>query len=218
MDNFALTTEEQKEYIQDFYLSEDENGSTYNVVYGDGRVFGNIENTEENLAKIEEIQEEQIDKAIQNKAHFKSKCTKSEFLTVATGMTLSSVGGILANHIETTYANAPSILVLGTAVGVITILGSIPPYTKMRKNDKLLAQITKFEYRNNHIRELESIDNYANALSGLPEKLVEHIGKSKRPFSIFNSSEFTLKDLEMIIENMEREQKSGFQYRYVAKK
>lgn len=218
MDNFALTKEEQKGYIEDFYLTEDENGSTYSVVYGDGRVFEEIANTEENLARIEATQEKQMEKAIENKKHFKRKQTASEIMTFATGITLSSVGGVIANYIDATYEGAPSSLILGTAVGVITILGTIPPFAKMRKNDKLCSQIAKFEYRNEHKQQLDRIDSYNNALSGLSEDVKELIRTSKKPFSIFNASEFTLKDLEMIVENMEREESSGFQYRKVSQK
>ena len=218
MDNFAITKEEQKGYIEDFYLTEDENGSTYSVVYGDGRVFEEIENTEENLARIEKIQEKQMETAIENKKHFKRKQSLSEVMTFATGITLSSLGGVIANYIDTTYESAPSSLILGTAVGVITILGTIPPFAKMRKNDKLCNQIAKFEYRNEHRHQLDKINSYHNALSGLPEDVKELVRTSKNPFSIFNASEFTLKDLEMIIENIERETNSGFQYRKVPQK
>ena len=218
MDNFALTKEEQKGYIEDFYLTEDENGSTYSVVYGDGRVFEKIENTEENLNRIEEIQEKQMQTAIENKKHFKHKQTMSEAMTFVTGITLSSIGGIIANYIDSTHEAAPSSLILGTAVGVITILGTIPPFAKMRKNDKLCSQIAKFEYRNEHREQLNKINSYNNALSGLPEDVKELVRTSKNPFSIFNASQFTLKDLEMIVENMERETNSGFQYRKVPQK
>ena len=212
MKDYSLDKEQSKHYIKDFRTVKTENGDEYEIIFADGTVFKNVQANEENLKKIERIQEEQAKKGVENKETFISRRTKTGVLTG-----LSAVAAGVAGYGLTTLASTmgfldPTAITFAIGTGVITILGSIPAFSKLMQNHAKVKELEKIEYRDTHTEQLENIEAYANSLVGVPSKVARLIEEEQNPFSILNIDSFSQEDLETIIDNMEREQKTGLQY------
>ena len=212
MKDYSLDKEQSKHYIKDFRTVKTENGDEYEIIFADGTVFKNVQANEENLKKIERIQEEQAKKGVENKETFISRRTKTGVLTG-----LSAVAAGVAGYGLTTLASTmgfvdPTAITFAVGTGVITILGSIPAFSKLMQNHAKVKELEKIEYRDTHTEQLENIEAYANSLVGVPSKVARLIEEEQNPFSILNIDSFSQEDLETIIDNMEREKQTGLQY------
>lgn len=212
MKDYSLDKEQSKHYIKDFRTVKTENGDEYEIIFADGTVFKNVQANEENLKKIERIQEEQAKKGVENKETFISRRTKTGVLTG-----LSAVAAGIAGYGLTTLASTmgfvdPTAITFAIGTGVITILGSIPAFSKLMQNHAKVKELEKIEYRDTHTEQLENIEAYANSLVGVPSKVARLIEEEQNPFSILNIDSFSQEDLETIIDNMEREKQTGLQY------
>ena len=212
MKDYSLDKEQSKHYIKDFRTVKTENGDEYEIIFADGTVFKNVRADEANLQKIERIQEEQAKNGVANKETFISRRTKTGVLTG-----LSAVAAGVAGYGLTTLASTmglvdPTALTFAIGTGVITILGSIPAFSKLVQNHGKVKELEKIEYRDTHKEQLGNIGAFANSLVGVPSKVARLIEEEQNPFSILNIDSFSQEDLETIIDNMEREQKTGLQY------
>ena len=212
MKDYSLDKEQSKHYIKDFRTVKTENGDEYEIIFADGTVFKNVQANEENLKKIERIQEAQAKKGVENKETFISRRTKTGVLTG-----LSAVAAGVAGYGLTTLASTmgfvdPTAITFAIGTGVITILGSIPAFSKLMQNHAKVKELEKIEYRDTHTEQLENIEAYANSLVGVPSKVARLIEEEQNPFSILNIDSFSQEDLETIIDNMEREKQTGLQY------
>ena len=212
MKDYSLDKEQSKHYIKDFRTVKTETGDAYEIIFADGTVFKNVQANEANLQKIEKIQEEQAKKGVENKETFISRRTKTGVLTG-----LSAVAAGVAGYGLTTLASTmglvdPTALTFAIGTGVITILGSIPAFSKLMQNHAKVKELEKIEYRDTHTEQLENIEAYANSLVGVPSKVARLIEEEQNPFSILNIDSFSQEDLETIIDNMEREKQTGLQY------
>ena len=212
MKDYSLDKEQSKHYIKDFRTVKTENGDEYENIFADGTVFKNVKADEANLQKIERIQEEQAKKGVENKETFISRRTKTGVLTG-----LSAVAAGVAGYGLTTLASTmgfvdPTAITFAIGTGVITILGSIPAFSKLMQNHAKVKELEKIEYRDTHTEQLENIEAYANSLVGVPSKVARLIEEEQNPFSILNIDSFSQEDLETIIDNMEREKQTGLQY------
>lgn len=212
MKDYSLDKEQSKHYIKDFRTVKTENGDEYEIIFADGTVFKNVQANEENLKKIERIQEAQAKKGVENKETFISRRTKTGVLTG-----LSAVAAGVAGYGLTTLASTmgfvdPTAITFAIGTGVITILGSIPAFSKLMQNHAKVKELEKIEYRDTHTEQLENIEAYANSLVGVPSKVAILIEEEQNPFSILNIDSFSQEDLETIIDNMEREKQTGLQY------
>lgn len=212
MKDYSLDKEQSKHYIKDFRTVKTETGDAYEIIFADGTVFKNVQANEANLQKIEKIQEEQAKKGVENKETFISRRTKTGVLTG-----LSAVAAGVAGYGLTTLASTmglvdPTALTFAIGTGVITILGSIPAFSKLVQNHGKVKELEKIEYRDTHKEQLGNIEAFANSLVGVPSKVARLIEEEQNPFSILNIDSFSQEDLETIIDNMEREQKTGLQY------
>ena len=212
MKDYSLDKEQSKHYIKDFRTVKTETGDAYEIIFADGTVFKNVQANEANLQKIETIQEEQAKKGVENKETFISRRTKTGVLTG-----LSAVAAGVAGYGLTTLASTmgfvdPTAITFAIGTGVITILGSIPAFSKLMQNHAKVKELEKIEYRDTHTEQLENIEAYANSLVGVPSKVARLIEEEQNPFSILNIDSFSQEDLETIIDNMEREKQTGLQY------
>lgn len=210
MKDYSLTKDGQKDYLLDFKLRQNEEEETYDVVYADGKVFGHVTANETNLAKIEAIQEAQAKNGVANKHVFISRRTKAGVFT-ALSAGLSATAGYGLATMAATAGLIPEGLPIAAGVGLITILGTIPAFTKLLKNHGKVKELEKIEYRDKHAEELAHIGDYANSLVGVSPKVVDLL-EEPNPFSVINIHRFTQDALETIVDNIEREKNSGFVY------
>ena len=212
MKDYSLDKEQAKHYIKDFRTVKTENGDEYEIIFADGTVFKNVKAEEANLQKIERIQEEQARAGVTNKEVFISRRTKTGILTGISAVVAGAAGYGLTTLASTMGLVDPTAITLAIGTGVITILGSIPAFSKLMQNCGKVKELEKIEYRDTHKEQLSHIDGYANSLVGVSSKVARLIEEEQNPFSILNIDSFSQEDLEQIIDNMEREQKTGLQY------
>ena len=212
MKDYSLDKEQAKHYIKEFRTVNTENGDEYEIIFADGTVFKNVKADEANLQKIERIQEEQAKNGVANKETFISRRTKTGVLTGLSAVVAGAAGYGLTTLASTMGFVDPTAITLAIGTGIITILGTIPAFSKLMQNHGKVKELEKIEYRDTHKEQLGNIGGYANSLVGVSSKVARLIEEEENPFSILNIDSFTQDDLETIIDNMEREQKTGLQY------
>ena len=212
MKDYSLDKEQAKHYIKDFRTVKTEGGDEYEIIFADGTVFKNVRADEANLQKIERIQEEQAKNGVANKETFISRRTKTGVLTGLSAVVAGAAGYGLTTLATTMGFVDPTAITFAIGTGIITILGTIPAFSKLMQNHGKVKELEKIEYRDTHKEQLSNIGGYANSLVGVSAKVASLIEEEENPFSILNIDSFSQEDLETIIDNMEREQKTGLQY------
>lgn len=211
MKNYAINAKDNEKYIQ--YVEKNRDG-TITIVFADGRVFDNIVCCEENLEKIIAVQEEQAKKGIDNYKIFKTKENKSKALTLISGIgTLAVTTGITMAPAVNNALSSQSPVLVAAGVGLITILGTIPAFAKLRRDRGKVKELEKLRYRNKHKKELDSYAEYPNALAGIYPDTAKWISSTKDPFSILNIDEYSQYDLEQIVSNINVEKSYDFTYK-----
>lgn len=203
--------ENKKKYI--LRVEENKENGSLTVVFADGTRLLDVEPNEHNIAKIIAIQEKQAKAGIANKAVFLGRRTKAGFMSAL------STGAMLAG--ATAVSNIPVVeqalagqnpVVVAAGIGMITILGSIPAFAKLFKESEKVAELDKLEYMQEHMDKLGNYRSYHNALSGLNKRTATHFRESRDPYCILDIDEFDTKDLEIIMENIRKEEEFGFTY------
>lgn len=210
MKDYSLNEQEREQFITDVY--EDTN-HTLTVVFADGRCFRNLAITKENLEKIKMVQEEQAKIGLKNMEVFRKKKNLSSIATVASGV-LAATASISAANIpaiqDSLQSQHPIVTIAG--VGVITILGMIPAYTKLVKNCSILKELHKIKYRNRHQDMLNRYRQYPNSLEGIDHSARFTLQHDEDPFSVINMDYYSQEDLRTIVSNIEREEVYQFHY------
>ena len=130
MKDYSLDKEQAKHYIKDFRTVNTENGDEYEIIFADGTVFKNVKADEANLQKIERIQEEQAKNGVANKETFISRRTKTGVLTGLSAVVAGAAGYGLTTLASTMGFVDPTAITLAIGTGIITILGTIPAFSK----------------------------------------------------------------------------------------
>ena len=72
-------------------------------------------------------------------------------------------------------------------------------------NARKIAEIKKFKLRDSMREDLDRIEEYPHALTGVRSRVQELVNSFANPFSAINSESYTTKDLIKISQNVERE-------------
>lgn len=202
---YATKKDEKKKYIKDVNECSD---GTLKITFADGRVFRNIEKNDENIDKINKVQEEQAKNGLDNYITFKNRFYKSIVYLgccgFATGLFLASLFG---------YPQMTPVE-LFTGLGVINVFGTIPSVCKLVRNKLKINELDKISYRNNNIDKLKEYKEYENSLAGLSSSTSTYLNDapSDKAFSIVNVDNYTKKELETIVSNIDSEESLGFTY------
>ena len=202
----------KKNYI--LRIEEELNGESFTVVFANGSRFTDVEMNEENIKKIIAIQDRQAKEGVANKNVFVGKRTKAGILTG-----LNAVALLAASTAATSIpfvANAlagQSPVVVAAGIGTISILGSIPSIAKLVKECDKVSELEKLEYLQKNRAKLENFRSYHNVLRGLNRSAANHFANSENPYCILDIDEFEKKDLEQMMENIEKEEAFGFTYK-----
>ena len=219
MKDFRINKDEQKDYIIDVLRTKkSEKGvETLEVKFADGRVFKNIVCNNDNLSKIIAKLEEQAQAGVDNIDVFEKKRTVSGRMIGLSPAFGFVGGGLISAAVEQMAPELqgdPTLFFVG--VGAITLIGAIPSACTLIANNPKLKELRTIKYRNEHRSELDSFNNYENALAGLPEDtanmFLASVVKGEDPFSIVYIDSYSQDDLELIVENIEREKTYGFTY------
>lgn len=214
---------ENLDYILDVttsapYKDEQENfheSDTIDVHFADGKVFKGIARTPEELKKINERQEIQVDAGIENLPTFERRLHTSSALagvSIVAGPIVSTVASSMLTPIFNMEPNPVTVVCAGVT---IALCGAIPASIGVIKNLPKVKELRKLKYRNDNEETLRCINKYPNALASLPESQVERIESfenAEDSFGISHVNEFTQQDLETIVANIDREKTFGFQY------
>ena len=204
---------EREQYIKSVRKVKRLNGTEcYEITYADGRKFSNIMCNEENLTKIEKRQEQQAAKAFANKTVFENRTRKYKFSSI-TGAILTTIATStpLSMVINGTAINANT-QALPIALGTIFAGATLYSFINFLSNKGKVAQLEKIEYVNNNKKELENLNSYENSLVGLPKYKRFYFKNSKKPFSILEIENYSKKDLQTIMSNIDREKTYNFEY------
>lgn len=200
MKNLALKREDEKNFI--VAIEEEEKTPHFRVKYADGTTIGSIINNQENYNKLEQIMEEQAATAVEHHKSYKGKV-----VTDGVGMILSAsvppVGAYIVNSNLPLAQENPEVAMI--AAGVIA-LGSIAHFVyKWVKDRATLKEVEKIKYRDEHREILDGFKDHPNALNGIEDPTYSNIVKAKKPFGIINLDHISDKELERIVENIEKE-------------
>ena len=204
--------ESKKNYI--LRIEEDSVNGTFNVVFADGSKFTDIDANEENIAKVIRIQDKQAKTGVANKAVFAGRKTKAGIMTV-----LSAAGTL---GITTAVSNIPAIsemlasanpVTVYAGIGMITILGAIPACAKLFKESEKVAELERLEYLEKNKEKLANYRNYHNVLRGLNKRAYTHFRDNEDPYCILDIDEYEKEDLQIIMENIRKEEEFGFTYK-----
>lgn len=218
MKDYTLNDEDNSRYITSIEVHKTENKeqtekgkeeSSITVNFADGSFLKNIKLCEENLQKIEELQEKQATEGIKNLPELKSKSGEIRNRGIIRGMAATVVGGLTLVSIPM-LQDAP-VIVLG-GIGTI-ILGSIIATTcTLKKNNAKVKELEKLAYRNEHKEVLDSFKESPNALNGMGKERTAKLQKRKNPFGIMHIDDYSKKDLELIVSNVSKEKEMPFTY------
>ena len=212
MKDYTIKENEKSQYIIDFWK---ENDGTISVRFADGTVFTKIAYSEENLAKIEAMQEQQAETGIARYKRFTGEKSRDKAKTICAG----SITGVM-------YAfGASSMLIpvmqnlqtaqlapLALGVGTVALLGTIANAYELKRSSGKVKELDKIKYRNKHRDELDSANGYHNAFAGMNANTARYFKKEQHPYSILNIDCFTQDELETIVKNMATEDATGFAY------
>lgn len=208
MEVYVSDKNDKKKYIKSV---EKTTGDTLKMTLADGRVFKGIKMCSENIEKINNVQEEQAKKGLNNYVTFKNNLTKSKILLASSGILGGAVtGGLLTMNGVSEFSNP---IVLAIAGGIITAFGVIPAAIKVARDKLKVKELDKIRYRDENIGDLMHYRNYKNSLSGLGSKASKYFkAADDTAFSIINIDNYSKEDLETIMSNIEVEDKLGLSY------
>lgn len=211
MKDYTLGNKNKEDYITKVIKEKD---NTYTIKLADGKVIRRINVNEENFAKIIEIQEKQASEGVNNLSKHLDKARDFKNRCVITFLGSATVGtGLLCAFANNGVQTLENPLVLALSAGVVTALATIPSLAKLVKQNKIVEEIKKIDYRDNHRIYLDNFKNSQNALNGLNKIKANKLKKEENPFSILNIDDFSQKDLESIVEYMKLEETLGFSYK-----
>lgn len=196
---------EKKDYIKDV---KECNDGTLKITFADGRSFKNIEMTDENIEKINKVQEEQARKGLNNYVVFKNRFIKAIVYLGCSGLATGLVLVSAFNYPQMTPVE------LFTGLGVINVFGTIPSFCKLIRNKLKINELDKVNFRDNNIDKLKNYKNYENSLAGLNSCTSNYFNECSpdEAFAIINVDNYNISDLETIVSNIDNEESLGFTY------
>ena len=202
---YVTKKDEKRKYIKDVKECSD---GTLQITFADGRKFKNIEKSEDNIARINDVQEQQAKKGLMNYVTFKNRFYKAILYLGCSGF---ATGLVLAAAVA--YPQMTP-LELFTELGVINVFGVLPSVYKLVKNKVKIAELDKIEYRDANIEKLKKYKSYENSLAGLNSSTGSYFDENSadKAFSVVNADNYTKKDLKTIISNIDNEESLGFTY------
>ncbi len=188
---------------------------TLDILFADGTIFTGVENSEEQLQKIEERQDLQLKVGLANLPKIKAKLKRKKIAGVILGIT-TVAPLITATLIECGIVDVPCSSTIVNLIAMpfgfrtgIEIAGS------MELAD-IVKELEKLQFRNKHRDYLDKISLYPNSLANLKSKKAARINRiisnQQDPFSNTRVNNFSQNDLETIVENIKREE--GYQFSY----
>ena len=171
---YGTSKEGKKDYILGVEGNEDSTGArSLEVTFADKRKFENLEYTDENLNKIKKKQEEQATEGIENVGLFRKKRTLAG---VASGLSTIISTGAFVYATEAVCSKLPEIdepLINIVGIGTIVLANLIVGGYHFNKNHKIVGELERVSFRNDHRKQLDKFRKYPNVTAGLSKKKAE---------------------------------------------
>ncbi len=200
MKYLSNNSEDKHKYI----VSIIDGGETFSIKFADGTVYDGYEKNEENLKVVSDAMEVQAQEGCELEGYYKGRIGLNAAATVATttasAWIVNSLGTELANTVTSITPEAISVAT-GVTIGIGAILGA----KNIIANAEKLSEIKKFTLRNSMKEDLDKIEEYPHAFTGVRAKVKELVENFDNPFGAIHSEEYTTKDLVKISQNIERE-------------
>lgn len=186
------------EYVQSvekFYLN------SYKITYADGKSY-TVHLDEQALSRLEDVMDRQANQGLQKLSKYLNK--EKDLKTIA------GVCGIVGAAASLSCESSIKMLLnypipFTILAGTVSLVCMIPAGIKLVKNNSKIRELKKIDYCKENKEILEQYQNYSTALDGVDLKTRDKIKVRSNPFSILNIDDFTKKDLEKIVDNIERE-------------
>ncbi|MDD5888694.1 MAG: hypothetical protein PUC82_04320 [bacterium] len=192
MKKYYKLTENKSQYITNLEENDD---NTLTVTFGDNKTHSDIENTPENIEKIESKMEEQMASAIGRSKEYvlRSILATASVITTETGALVLKQTESLQKT-ELGQALTGTVLLVG---GAITVTWCIREWSRV-------SEISKVKYRNKHEDQLKNIDEYSHALDSSSSR-IRSLFDEENPLGICNVDKYKKSDLKKIIKEEKRE-------------
>ena len=193
-----------KENKHKYIVSVIDNGETFSIKFADGTIYDGYEKSEENLSIVSDVMEVQAQEATELEGYYKGQVAINATAAVAG----TAVGAYAVNELVNALSSSVSSMspetatvATGVTIGIGTLLGA----KHIVVNAKKVSEIKKFILRDSMKEDLDNIEDYPHAFTGVRTKVKELVENFDNPFGAIHSDEYTTKDLMRISQNIDRE-------------
>ncbi len=203
---FDYRLDEEKndiEYITNYYINRD-NPNELLVKFADMDDYLVIDNSYENIEKLDKIMEEQIIKAIENRKELKrlgNTIKLGEIGSIITGLFLGS-SNVLNGDINKLIGTCLFSIVIPFLGGIVWV-----------DYDKKVEEIDKAKFLLENMDLLMAYEEYSLPLIGVSKECRRYLRGNDDPFKMNDLDSFSIKDLKKMVHNMRKEDNFGFTYK-----
>ena len=200
MQYLSKNKEDKHKYI----VSVIDNGDTFSIKFADGTIYDGYAKTEENLNTVSDAMEAQAEEATELEGYYKGLVGLNATATIAGTTAGAYAVQLLGTALCDTFSSVSPEQVV-TATGITIGAGPLIGLKHIMVNARKIAEIKKFKRRDSMREDLDRIEEYPHALTGVRSRVQELVNSFANPFSAINSESYTTKDLIKISQNVERE-------------
>ena len=200
MQYLSKNKEDKHKYI----VSVIDNGDTFSIKFADGTIYDGYAKTEENLNTVSDVMEVQAEEATELEGYYKGLVGLNATATIAGTTAGAYAVQLLGTALCDTFSSVSPEQVV-TATGITIGAGTLIGLKHIMVNARKIAEIKKFKLRDSMREDLDRIEEYPHALTGVRSRVQELVNSFANPFSAINSESYTTKDLIKISQNVERE-------------
>ena len=193
-----------KEGKHKYIVSVIDNGDTFSIKFADGTIYDGYAKTEENLNTVSDVMEVQAEEATELEGYYKGLVGLNATATIAGTTAGAYAVQLLGTALCDTFSSVSPEQVV-TATGITIGAGTLIGLKHIMVNARKIAEIKKFKLRDSMREDLDRIEEYPHALTGVRSRVQELVNSFANPFSAINSESYTTKDLIKISQNVERE-------------
>ena len=200
MQYLSKNKEDKHKYI----VSVIDNGDTFSIKFADGTIYDGYAKTEENLNTVSDAMEAQAEEATELEGYYNGVVGINATATIAGTTAGAYAVQLLGTALCDTFSSVSPEQVV-TATGITIGAGTLIGLKHIMVNARKIAEIKKFKLRDSMREDLDRIEEYPHALTGVRSRVQELVNSFANPFSAINSESYTTKDLIKISQNVERE-------------
>ena len=209
MQDYSKNKESKKTYIKKIDRCKKNGQDFFKVKFADGTTFYKVSADKESLKQLMDVQEKQAAEGMKDQTNIQKKANGYTLATIACAAITGFIGGTTAAGIYPFQMSGPE---LGIGLGTIALGATAFSFFKLIEKRRKLNEVNKIAFRNQNESDLKNFKNYENSLTGLSRRKKRYFESEEYPYSIVNTNQFSKKDLEQIMDNINREKIYQFKY------